>query len=140
MSRTLLVGYDGSPRAASALSLAVSEWPEATVVLLTVVDPIEAGFSTATGVPTGAEEWYERARADAETALSEATAAYDRSFETRIEVGRPAATLVEVAEEDRFDHVILGSHGRTGLTRILLGSVAEAVVRKAPVPVTVARE
>ncbi|MUW15591.1 universal stress protein, partial [Halorubrum sp. CBA1125] len=40
---------------------------------------------------------------------------------------------------DPFDHVVLGSRGRTGLSRIVLGSVAEGVVRRAEVPVTVVR-
>jgi nucleotide-binding universal stress UspA family protein len=47
--------------------------------------------------------------------------------------------IVTYADENDVDHVVLGSHGRKGLTRVLLGSVAEAVVRRSPVPVTVVR-
>lgn len=54
---------------------------------------------------------------------------------THLEVGTPAATIVRVAEEEAIDQVVLSSHGRTGLERMLLGSVAEGVVRRAPCPV-----
>ncbi|MFW6265865.1 MAG: universal stress protein, partial [Halanaeroarchaeum sp.] len=42
-------------------------------------------------------------------------------------------------EETDVDHVVIGSHGRSGVGRILLGSVAERVVRRSPTPVTVVR-
>jgi len=46
---------------------------------------------------------------------------------------------VEYAEESDVDHIVIGSHGRSGVSRILLGSVAESVVRRADMPVTVVR-
>jgi len=46
---------------------------------------------------------------------------------------------VEFAHEGDCDHVIIGSHGREGILRVLLGRVAETVVRRAPMPVTVVR-
>lgn len=52
-----------------------------------------------------------------------------------VELGTPAAQIVEYAERNRIDLIILGTHGRTGVTRVLLGSVAERVVRTAPCPV-----
>jgi len=54
-------------------------------------------------------------------------------------VGRPARAIEECAEEAAVDHVVIGSHGRDGIARILLGSVAETVVRRSPVPVTAVR-
>lgn len=54
---------------------------------------------------------------------------------THMEVGTPAATIAEFAEEEGSGLIVLGSHGRTGMRRIFLGSVAEAVVRQAPCPV-----
>ncbi|EMA67706.1 UspA domain protein [Halorubrum aidingense JCM 13560] len=45
----------------------------------------------------------------------------------------------EAVDADPFDHVVLASRGRTGLSRVLLGSVAESVVRRAEIPVTVVR-
>lgn len=45
--------------------------------------------------------------------------------------------IVEYADENDIDHIVIGSHGRTGAGRVLLGSVAETVVRRSPLPVTV---
>lgn len=50
-----------------------------------------------------------------------------------------AAAIIQYAEDERFDHVIVGSTGRTGVARVLLGSVASEVVVKAHCPVTVVR-
>jgi universal stress protein A len=51
----------------------------------------------------------------------------------------PGRALVELAEDEHVDLMILGSHGRSGLSRAFLGSVAERVVRHAPCPVLVVR-
>ena len=59
--------------------------------------------------------------------------------ERALEVGRPTRTIVEYADEHDIDQIVMGSHGRSGMSRILLGSVAEIVVRRATVPVTVVR-
>jgi nucleotide-binding universal stress UspA family protein len=53
--------------------------------------------------------------------------------------GRAASTIVEFAETEGFDLIVLGTHGRTGLSRMLLGSVAENVVRHAACPVLTVR-
>jgi len=138
MPTHVLVPYDGSPQSQAALTFTVSEWPDADLTLLYVIDPVTAGFGQR-ALPGSSEEWYERAR---ETARNHFDAARDRTdhpLDTRIEVGSPARTVVDIVDEGSFDHVVIGSHGRDGVSRILLGSVAEAVVRRSPVPVTVVR-
>jgi nucleotide-binding universal stress UspA family protein len=55
--------------------------------------------------------------------------------EHRLERGDAATEILRVAQEDRTDLIVIGTHGRTGLGRLLKGSVAEQVVRKAPCPV-----
>ena len=62
------------------------------------------------------------------------------SFEHRLVMGDPATEIVRIAEEEQAELIVLGTHGRTGLSRILMGSVAEAVVRHAPCPVLIYRE
>jgi universal stress protein A len=58
----------------------------------------------------------------------------------KIEVSRfPAEAICEYAKENLVDLIILTTHGRTGLSHLLMGSVAEAVVRKATCPVLIAR-
>ena len=52
----------------------------------------------------------------------------------------PAVDIVRYAEENGYDHIIVGCRGKSGITRITLGSVAEEVVRKAHCPVTVFRQ
>jgi nucleotide-binding universal stress UspA family protein len=49
--------------------------------------------------------------------------------------GDPAAEIVRLAREAHCDLIVMGTHGRRGLSRLLMGSVAEAVLRKAPCPV-----
>lgn len=60
-------------------------------------------------------------------------------METRLVPGLPASRVVEIAGQEQAELVVVGSRGRTGLTHILLGSVAERVVQTAPMPVTVVK-
>jgi nucleotide-binding universal stress UspA family protein len=59
----------------------------------------------------------------------------DVPVETRLVEGEPADAIVELAREADASLIVIGSHGRTGLSRLLMGSVAEHVVRKAACPV-----
>jgi nucleotide-binding universal stress UspA family protein len=58
----------------------------------------------------------------------------------RLTMGDPAGEVVRMAADENAEMIILGTHGRTGMTRLLMGSVAEAIVRRAPCPVLVYRE
>ncbi len=58
---------------------------------------------------------------------------------TRLGRGEPWDQIVSAAREDRVDLIVMGTHGRTGLRRALIGSVAERVVRHAPCTVMVVR-
>jgi nucleotide-binding universal stress UspA family protein len=66
----------------------------------------------------------------------------DVTFEVehRLVGGEPAEEIVRLAGELKCDLIVLGTHGRTGLPRLVLGSVAEQVVRKAPCPVLTVKE
>lgn len=55
--------------------------------------------------------------------------------ERRLISGDPATAIVELAAAEKVDLIVMGTHGRTGLRRFLMGSIAEAVVRTAPCPV-----
>jgi nucleotide-binding universal stress UspA family protein len=54
---------------------------------------------------------------------------------TAVEAGPPAAQVVSYASQHRIDLIVVGTHGRTGVSRALLGSVAERIIRSAPCPV-----
>ena len=80
----------------------------------------------------------EQLRTDAERQLEERLPAPLRARlkgTTEIAVGPTSGTIVAVADDCGADLIVIGSHGRTGLAHMLLGSVAETVVRKAPCPV-----
>jgi nucleotide-binding universal stress UspA family protein len=53
----------------------------------------------------------------------------------RLESGDPYETILGVAIDEAYDLIVMGTHGRTGMSHLLLGSLAEAVVRRAPCPV-----
>ena len=141
MTDRILIGVDESEQALDALSFAADEWPESDLVLVSVIDPAQGGYAPGAGVPSNAEQWYERRKTETEELLAAAADSIDTagSVETTTTVGTPAAAIVEYAADHDVDHIVVGSHGRGGISRIVLGSVAESVVRNAPVPVTVVR-
>ena len=61
------------------------------------------------------------------------------AFTHRLTMGDPAGEIVRIAGEEGAEMIVLGTHGRSGMSRMLMGSVAEAVVRRAPCPVLVYR-
>lgn len=137
----VLVPMDGSDPSRAALEHALETFPDAEVTVLHVID---IGASHAYGgemtyyIDTVreigeelAEEIFEEAQEIADT--------YDQELSTRCVEGSASRSIVDVAEEAGVDHIVIGSHGRTGVTRILLGSVAERVTKRAPVTVTVVR-
>lgn len=60
-----------------------------------------------------------------------------RDVETVVVEGNPASEVVRVATERKVDLIVLGSHGRGGISRAILGSVADKVMRTAPCPVMI---
>ena len=138
MGRHVLVGIDGSDQSTNALEYALDAFPDAELSAVSVVNPVAAmaGGELLDGSAL------ERQRESAEEFLESAAAvvrARDREIDTDVRIGGPARELIAYAAEAGVDHIVVGSHGRTGLSRILLGSVAETVVRRSPVPVTVVR-
>jgi nucleotide-binding universal stress UspA family protein len=142
MAKKVLVPIDGSPQSDTALKYALEEFADEEITVIHVIDPIDAGYSAPVGMPGGSEEWYESAQSESEALFEEAQEVadeYDVTLDPVEELGRPSRTIVEFADENDFDQIVMGSHGRSGVSRILLGSVAETVVRRATIPVTVAR-
>lgn len=137
----VLVPVDGSDHSERALEHAIELYGSDDVVLLNVLDVVEAGYeSSAAGeMPSYWSDWHEHAEESAEALFADLADAHDASFDTETVLGRPARAIVEYAEENDVDAIVMGSHGRDGVSRILLGSVAETVVRRSPVPVTVVR-
>jgi nucleotide-binding universal stress UspA family protein len=146
--RRVLVPVDGSPLSRRALEYALSEHNPEAVTVLHVIDPSEPAYSALEEVDVreeplhGSEEWYERAETAAEELLADVrgeVSAGDVDIETAVETGDPPQVIADRAAAGGFDHIVMGSHGRRGLDRLLLGSVAETVVHRSPVTVTVVR-
>jgi nucleotide-binding universal stress UspA family protein len=135
---TVLVAYDGSEQSEFALEMATEAFPERTLCLVYVIEPLadhtEAGGYSATRY----QQEFERA----ESMLGEVIDSLPdgQSAEQVVRYGRPIHELLAVADERDVEHIVIGSHGRDGARRLLLGSVAETVVRRAEVPVTVVRQ
>lgn len=137
----VLVPFDGSPPAERALRNAAERYPDATVTVLSVVDPLSEEGCALSDAPLAVDA--DAPRADggdpnaraAERVVRDADS--DVDLRTVREPGTPAETIVAYADEHDVDAVVVGTRGRTGLRRLLFGSVAESVARHAPVPVTV---
>jgi nucleotide-binding universal stress UspA family protein len=148
MTENVLVPIDGSPLSRSALRHALREFPDASITALHVVDLFEPGYGAYPDFETsyeplmGSEAWYERAREISDRLFEEARQLaddYDREIATASETGDPKRIIVEFADEEDIDHVVLGAHGRPEEQRPVFGTVAEIVARRATVPVTLVR-
>jgi universal stress protein A len=79
----------------------------------------------------------ERASTEIDQFLADLSDAERARIDVHLEVGDPAVSIVQAAHRVSADLVVMGTHGRTGARRMVLGSVAERVVRLAPCPVLV---
>lgn len=142
MGEHILVPFDGSPLSKRALERAVTMEPGAQITVLHVIDPVNIVYEAESKGLPAAETWHDRMseRASDLCADAEARAAeHDCDVSTAIRTGSPAREILEYVDEHDIEHVIMGSHGRSGVSRLVLGSVAEQVMRQSPVPVTVVR-
>ena len=144
MGQHILVPVDGSEQAEQALEYALSERPDPAVTLLHVVNPVNT-FGYGDDEYFDVESYWAEARRQherGERLLEEyRETAADRGIEaeTALRTGSPAREILAAVEELGVDHVVMGSRGRSGVGRVLFGSVAEAVTRRASVPVTIVR-
>lgn len=139
----ILIGVDDSPHSSAAVQFVKSmTWPKGTRVLVVSAMPVAVGFYAEAYVPAGRGaitedmiEFHEEIASNAERALRGA------GFETEARVldGDPRAVLVDTARTEHADLLIVGSHGRTGMSKLLMGSVASHVVAHAPCSVLVVK-
>jgi nucleotide-binding universal stress UspA family protein len=109
------------------------------LTLLHVVEPPVA-YSEEPYRPELSSELEKRSAAELDRRATELRSAIAVPIVTRTRTGWPGAEILAALDRDRsYDLVVMGSHGRTGLKRLVLGSVAEKVVRHAPCPVLIAR-
>lgn len=133
----ILLPTDGSEAAEAAVEHAIrlARAFDATVHVLSVVEPIPA-------VEMDAAMVHERLRESAQLAAdsaSEQLEAAGVAHESSVRDGSAHRSILAEADEVGADLVVMGTHGRTGVGRVLLGSVTERVVRNADAPVLTVR-
>jgi nucleotide-binding universal stress UspA family protein len=141
----ILVCTDGSELAERALAAGLEiVTPDAEIVIATVVEPADPSLVTGSGMAGGVmspEELDTVDRAAVRTAeevlAGTATALGRGGATTKLLRGAPGPMLCELAEELGAGAIVIGSRGRGGFKRALLGSVSDYVVRNAPCPVVV---
>ena len=139
MNKRILVPFNDSEPARLALREALEMFRSKEFVVLNVIE-LE-NLSHGVSGPA-AKELDETREEEAEELFEEARTIadkYDVSLDTVVEKGDAADVIVESTEAYDVDHIVMGSHARSGLSRILVGSVAEEVIRSAPVSVTISR-
>ena len=127
----IFVAYDFSEPAGEAVRYgeALADLYGADLSLVHVVQELMVPMEYEVEVPdVGRAAVKERA----ESALQEVS---DREHRVLVRTGNPGRRIVELAEDHDADLLVIATHGRTGLRRVLLGSVAEQVIRQAPCPV-----
>jgi nucleotide-binding universal stress UspA family protein len=140
MPDNVLIAFDGSPLSERALTYAIKNFAEATLTTIYVINPIDSVIDVEAGGLPVAEDWYDDARDRAtriHTMATDLAGEHNLELKTVTEVGRPARAILEYADDHGIDQIVMGSHGRSGIDRTLLGSVAETVTRRARIPVTI---
>lgn len=147
MYTKILVPLDGSPTAMLALdqAAAIARMAGASLQLLHVIDavPASSGFARPA---IYLDEIQPRLRQEAETLLEQAADGLRKqgaTVETTVlesRGDRVSEIIADTARQSGVDLIVLGTHGRRGVQRLLIGSDAEQVARIAPVPVLLVRE
>lgn len=136
----VLIAYDGSDPARKAIEHAVAEHPDEELVLVHVTEVASGSLDATVNL---IQKALKERRTEVEQNVTEEITDLLRNAEVEytaeILMGDPANEIVEYAEENDVDQIIVGNHGRNGASRVLLGSVAERIVRRSPVTVTVVR-
>jgi nucleotide-binding universal stress UspA family protein len=136
----ILVPTDGSAGAEAAIGPAVdiASTYNARVHALSVIDTMSMGVDVRSTAALDALE--DAAQSAVATVEQRAQDASVTSVETAIEHGSPYRGIRSYVEDHGIDLVVMGTHGRTGIERYLLGSVTEKTVRTSPVPVMTVRQ
>lgn len=141
--KKILVAVDFSKLSYEALAYGIDLAQElgARLTVLYVVEPLEfTGVDVLGGTPIATQsivdEHLRQARAELERVKKRKLAALDGAT-TTVRMGRPAEEIVAAGGKGKSNLIVLGTHGRSGLSHLLMGSVSERVVRHALCPVVV---
>jgi nucleotide-binding universal stress UspA family protein len=142
--KKVLVPIDFSDYSKNALKYAVNFAMSfgADMILIYVVEPIiyPPDFSMGQiAIPTISTEWDDRAREELDK-LAKTEIPAEVKVKTLIKTGKPFVEIIETATEEDIDIIIIATHGHSAVEKILFGSTADKVVRKAPCPVLTLRD
>jgi len=134
--RRILVPFDFSDQSGNAARIA-GDWADAfgaEITLLHVVEPVV--YPEIYSINVVSDDVMTRLRDRATEALDQSAEEIlgDRPVSTTVLIGRAADAIVAEAQPENFDLVVMGTRGLSGLEQLVLGSVAEAVLRRCPVP------
>jgi nucleotide-binding universal stress UspA family protein len=140
----ILIALDASPQSQHALRfVGRMRWPAGSRVIVVSALPTLVGTAAA-GIELSSLDAVSSAqRSEVEELVAAAEAALRESgipTESRIEAGDPREVLVSVAEAEHADLIVVGSHGRKGLAKLMLGSVSSHVVTHASSSVLVVKD
>lgn len=141
----ILIGVDDSPHSQAAVEYVRNmTWPKgSTIKVLSVVRPVVAMYAEAYVPPATyiGEINDENVRFHQETAAKAERELQGTGLKTEAQLlnGDPRTELVEAARTEKADLLVLGSHGRSGMAKLLMGSVASYVVAHAPCSVMVVK-
>ncbi|MFB6131839.1 MAG: universal stress protein [Halanaeroarchaeum sp.] len=139
--RRILVPTDGSGETRRAIDHAVdlAAVHDATVHGLYVLNTASYASVSVDASWDGVSEMLREEGERAIETVTEAAEDAEVAVETALRSGSPSREIVRYAEEEACDLIVMGTHGRGGIDRLLLGSVAERVVRSSTVPVLTIR-
>lgn len=142
--KRILVPVDFSPNSLNALDVSVefAKPFKAGLTVLFVIEPIYYAVPDFVGTPGAMSSLIEeqiRTGREQLLALERRYAKRRVKLRTVMRTGTPYQEIVDTAKSSRADLIVMATHGRTGITHLLLGSVAERVVRSAPCPVLTLR-
>ena len=141
----ILIALDASPHSERALEFVRRmRWPAGSrVVVASVMQPVAAAATIGLDIPRVAAEMLDEQRRRLEELVAGAERVLRESgfpTEGRVLIGDPREVLLDAARTEQADLLVVGSHGRTGIARWMLGSVSSHLVTHAPCSVLVVKE
>jgi nucleotide-binding universal stress UspA family protein len=145
MYQRIMVPLDGSELAECVLphAEAIAKSCQATVELVRVIEPIE--IPTRGGIALSAEELKQidlHSKRDAKSYLKKVAGQLNQAgikVRTKVLTGKVAESLADYIHKSNFDLIIMATHGRSGISRLILGSIADRLMHSSSTPVLLVR-
>jgi len=134
--------FSDNSQKALEYAVAICEWHKAELTLLHVSEVLEFALPEYYMDRDEASRQLKERKDAAKKELGKIAAEHSKTglrVNVLVAAGKPFIEIIRVAREQNMDMIVLGTHGRTGLAHILIGSTSEKVVRKAPCPVLTIR-